>query len=563
MKNILKKINTLLLILCFVFLSCIYTNAQKIDKNLKALDTSYNLTEKGVLFSKNNGEWVLLDSIDIKSFRTIDNYFYRMFAFDKYGILYHGRRVSNDTIGFKSYESLQNQNCFLWKTNKSVYWGGVKLENVDASTLEYLGYQYYKDKNAVFHGQLKLEGADPSSFLVVNNLYGIDSLNLYREALKMIVDGQSPQLINESLYKTDKAVYRTGKYFTNPKDNPPLENIDPGSLRQLAPPIINRKDHTIKFCPYVMDQNYIFYGTESFFQSPKDTNEVKVYKLIDNFVLFVPPNNYYHEGYTKLDEPLISGDSIVGFSFYFPFLKKGVFMVGRRKIIPFKYDLPISRSDVKSGNGKFIHKNQLYDTEDNKVYELDSKTLKVVSKERSSKIINNELVKYIGDGYYKSNKSVYYFYSKLEGISPKKMKVISNYIFKNNQGVFFFKKNARYNKDNTKNEDILTKIKYADAKTFKNFDGSSTIGHSLSIDKHNFYSEDEIIPFVKSKNIKLVTPMLGISDSKLYILISNIDGYWLISPKPINSDKPPKSEYLGKDFPYELLKLDPNKKEVL
>ena len=135
MKNLLFK--ALFLSLYFLCIPFILQAQYK----FYAHGNAYTVTNKGVLFSKGNFEWVMLDSIDLKSFRKFDGYYSHLFAFDKNGTFCHGKQVVRDTVDFKSYECI-----------------------------EYLGELYYKDKDAVYCGVSKIEGADSNTFLVVDKL---------------------------------------------------------------------------------------------------------------------------------------------------------------------------------------------------------------------------------------------------------------------------------------------------------------------------------------------------------------------------------------------------------
>ena len=118
-------------------------------------------------------------------------------------------------------------------------------------------------------------------------------MHLFRQEKKIkIVDGQSPQFVDKAMYKTDKAVYPSGKYFTNPTDNPPLANFDTKTLRRFAPHITDKKNNKLYYCPYTQDDDYIFLYGSRYLKIPEDASTLKIYHFNNKFILHIAPDKY-------------------------------------------------------------------------------------------------------------------------------------------------------------------------------------------------------------------------------------------------------------------------------
>jgi hypothetical protein len=73
---------------------------------------------------------------------------------------------------------------FFWWPTK----GNGRMKNIDKTSFEYLGEEYYKDKNGIYHGNKEIDNADPSSFEVIKEDWAKDKDGFFYNGERTLKD---------------------------------------------------------------------------------------------------------------------------------------------------------------------------------------------------------------------------------------------------------------------------------------------------------------------------------------------------------------------------------------
>ncbi len=547
----MKHFTAILLLFCLLTVQ-----AQPSEKKYKFRGERY-IKWQGKIIYHSLHEWKLLNA-DFDTFRTLNSYDYNSFAFDKNGIYLAGKLIDTDTTGFKSFHSSS-----YWMNKNNMYCYDKILPGRDMETLEYIGNYYYKDQYKVYYETEVVEGADPSSFYLVNDKYAVDKNYVYYKGNVITFDSLPAQMISPSFFKTKKAVYDATKYLTYPGLDKQFPEVDATTLEPLIPPVLNQETERLIFSPYSIDKNSIYSHERKMADRPVNLDTVRVIRNSEDFYLQI--GDSFYKGYFSKTHEQIGTDTIQDISSSLRILKKGIYWSGRRTILPFKYDFPIQREDICiPGNGTIIYKDQVYNF-------IIAKLVEVLSKEQVESIkrgenfnpITREFTTKLGHGYYKGKRHVNQYsnqYAPIERIDSKSFVPLARNYFKDKKGVYYRK--SIYNKEKKTSEMKQWKIPKAHRKSFQPMENILYTFSAFAKDKKHVYSEDQIIPGVSPKGLELMAELLGdrpgyISQSGKgfeFYLFSNKDGYRLVSPVEY-PDTPLSVEFLGKEFPKEILKV--------
>ncbi len=143
--------------------------------------------ERNINFPEFDGKLILLRNIDYNTFEVVNKKYFR-YVKDKTGIYYVANGKADELKGLdkNSFKIID----FVFSADKnSVYYGGIKLENVLSNGFEVVGNvydvsYYLKDRNKVYFlneiSELSVvEKADSKTFALIDDLYSKDKNNVF------------------------------------------------------------------------------------------------------------------------------------------------------------------------------------------------------------------------------------------------------------------------------------------------------------------------------------------------------------------------------------------------
>jgi hypothetical protein len=464
---------------------------------------------------------------DMASFKTLQSEYAKEFALDKKGVYYKGKLITSDTAGFEVVGEAYGHK--FWKTQYKVFDNELALKDVDATTFEVVecfNVPYLKDKNSVYYLDKKIKGSDPVSvirscsgpFYDKNYIYSGDSLLTYH--------GKILKSVNQIFGKTDSVVIYLGS-------GKPNKQVDAKSLIGLS-------------LSYSADQYHVYYDTIAFAVTPADMTKIKVWQQV-NSRFFSDGQHIYDAGV-----PVAADFDYVDAATFsmlpksdICYDKDGIYhkewdakskQVNFKKY-PFTYKVPVTALNVaQSRNYRFIiYSDQVYDLSENKVIiGLSKNELEKVESMQdnywrlSLLELLKENIRFFGNGLIAKGNLIFYEDRLIQNISADFLSYLGNGYYKYKKLIYFFNRGA------------FQPLLNVDIPTFK-----TTL--VTTYDKNYVYVGSK--PILKSKQIELLAilagPMIGGDEGFHYInyyLYKNYKGYWVKS-----SDKS-KISYIGKSL---------------
>jgi len=416
------------------------------------------------------------------------------------GKLYEaGTFLENTTVeDLDTFEILDDEYS---KDKHNIYYGGVTLSDVDMDTFQIIMPNYYaKDKNSVYSGHKKIKGANPKTIKVLNIAYVKDDKTVFSnfsfsntlknadvksfEALGQYYgkDKNNVYLMGEKIKKADVKTFQViseefFNHYSKDKNNVYLETYIIEGANPETFEIIKEKPS------YSKDKKHLYY-------SGKKIDEIKDNLKIMNagiFGIIINGNKIYANG-NRLDIENPENFKIIKNDYYnnpigkngFSYDKNSVYFYGKKidgispkgfKII----DLAVNSGDsvtfallTDSKNlYKFIYEfdPETYKLKNTKLVtvtnvKVDAPSFEIVKEDTGSyykdkdnvfyyDMNKNELRKVEGgdrnsfvemDNFFaKDNKNVYYLGKQIRNISSEGFKFVGPDIFKNKNGVYFWK----------------------------------------------------------------------------------------------------------------------------
>jgi hypothetical protein len=523
-KNKIMKKHIIITILFFL---AVGNYAQK-NNTIKITDATINNTIEPRIFSIEgpmyivNSNYVIyqeygktnLVDMDVKSF-TYPKYDHtQLFALDKNAIYFRGKKVKNDTTGFKILANKPNPvNQFTldvyWKTKDQLFKNTEEIiGDYDIPTLMPVSYQndpYFKDKNFIYYNFKKIEGSDAASASETfgNRIYDKNFVYINGEIEKH--KGENLQPVNHIFMKTSKMVIAY-----NLVEHP---EIDPKTLIGLSK-------------NYAMDKNHVYFQLEKTPIIPRNPSKIKVWDQInsryvtDGTTIYMSAN-YLVSGYDAKTFGLLPNSD-------FWFDKNGVYQHKyddkTEKAYDFKFPFKnvknLSLADLKNGNNRYvIYKNQVYDPWDNKYYgNLSQEHINLVNDKKvdladlkNGIITNKKVYDYL---LYEANGKIYVNDTLTEADASTFERI--SYYYKDKNNVY------QYNRGQN-----LIKIEGIDVNTINHFNIFTT-------DKDYAYIGNKRI--IKNDKLEILAVFTGYrkgcgidkTPSSDYYLLKNAEGYWLL-----------------------------------
>ena len=190
--------------------------------------SSFVVVGRGISKDKDNiyKYWTRVENIDISSVKVYNDRktdIFNSYLQDRNGIYFvkpfiGGIRVRKlKDVDIPTFEEIHSGYS---KDKKSVYYRGIKIENIDTRTFQIIGdendkiNEYSKDRNSIYYKEIKIKNVDMNTFKILNpSSYSGDKNKIYYEGVEIKnVDLKTFEILPLSQYSRDKDnIYCNGK----------------------------------------------------------------------------------------------------------------------------------------------------------------------------------------------------------------------------------------------------------------------------------------------------------------------------------------------------------------